>query len=158
MSEAQDGPSETPSIQALKNKLKRRRYELRNGIGPKSKLTPKLRPVTGRSEFDENGNELVLKVGLQWLHHLGMALIACGMAWDSRVTTAGCRPGYSRLELQSVRRDDTLGLRGPGYMWSPYEIPNGAINNQDVKWVLKQILSPEQTRLVMAKSRDLAPR
>jgi hypothetical protein len=155
VSDDAQGPSETPSIQALKNKLKRRRYERRNGINVK-KSAPKVVIPAGKSEFGPDGQERASKAGLYWLHQLGQALILCGVAWDSRVTGKDCRPGYTRLELQSVQRDTTLGLRREGFMWTSHEIPNGAINNQDVEWVLKRITSPQEAALVLAKRRDLA--
>lgn len=143
------GPSETPSVNRKRNELKRRRYELRNGLR-KPKLTPKIQPVTGKSEFGPDGQELATKVGLHWLHTLGMALVAAGVAWDSRVTAKGARPGFTRIELQSVKHETTLGLTAAGSMWTSHEIPNGAINNQDTRWVLKAILSRQQADLVLA--------
>lgn len=130
-------------IDAWRQKLRQRRAELRAG-----KRRPKKRQVFrdfgGRSEKCQvTGAELVTKEGLVWLHRLGQALIVAGVAYDSQVDR-GSSPGHVAFALQRIIPG---AIPRPG-LWEHWQIPVGAVNGHDTRWVMRLVLQKKEADIV----------
>jgi hypothetical protein len=147
-------PQSAPAtVEELQQRLKHI-TELKKAGLYKPNLSPDIKP-DNRSEF-LNGQELVLKEGLIWLHQVGQALIVAGIAYDSR---ADCHDttGQPELWLQRV-------VRGPaprrvrrhgravtqGGLWEKFDIPVGCVNGKDLDWLVKTLLTPKEADLALA--------
>lgn len=131
-------------IDAWRQKLRQRRAELRAGKREK-KRAQRLEDHRGRSEYDPVTKlELVTKEGLFWLHRFGQALIVAGVCYDSEVSERGAKAGHVALRLQ---RNIPGNPPRPG-LWETFQVPIGAANNKDTRWVAKTILAPKEADIV----------
>jgi hypothetical protein len=141
------------TVEELQQRIKRIGELKRAGLYER-KLSPEIAPNT-KSEF-LNGQELVLKEGLIWLHQVGQALILCGVAYDSRVdchdTTGQPELWLQRVERspapRRVRRRGRIVTRGG--LWEKFDVPVGCVNGKDLNWLVSTLLTPKEADLVLA--------
>lgn len=122
----------------------------------------------GLTEYTEVGHvERPTIYGLNWLRLFGEALVNQGVAWAAKVSVDKWeRTGKVRLHLQRVVHSEQqatqiragVALVTPGTyrhplgggVWESWEIPIGAVNVHDTRYVLRTIMSPKDADLVMA--------
>jgi hypothetical protein len=140
--------------------------EIRRGRGGKPGK-PKAAPKPDYSSLHtEHGEHPQVYALTQWLPLLATALCHIGVAADFRV---GCgkweQDGCVELKLQRWIKQTvsvpivagagmvTTGQRQvplrPG-AWEVFKIPVGALNNHDIKWVLRSILGSSKADIVLA--------
>jgi hypothetical protein len=153
--------------QSLKEKLAQHRKDKAAG-----KYTRKLSSFgkVGETDYTEGGRiERPTIYGLKWLRFFGEALVNQGAAYAAKVSTERWEfTGKVRLHLQRVVHEEGqaptitagFGLVTPGALqiplcggvWEIWELPIGAVNAHDTRYVLRLIMSPKDADIVLAKN------
>lgn len=108
----------------------------------------------GITEYATGGIERPTIYGLNWLRLFGEALVNQGVAFAAKVSTERWEhTGKVRLHLQRVVTEQVGPgtLRSPG-VWENWEVPIGAVNVHDTRYVLRTIMSPKGADVVMAQN------